>query len=216
MTIINGKSAWAVIIAAATMWLVFLGASAPAFCEEARQTAEVANDPSAGDVDDSADLKKIGHSGRAHIHEGFMLRFATGAGYSADTTNESGIMYEANAKVGFTLVRNLAVSVEFDFSVAFTGSTHVRPNYFLGPSLDYYFMPANVFVSVSLGYDQLWFGQYNVTRYGIAGIISIGKEWWVSEEWGVGLMLRNSLIGTIQGIDQFCYQGALMVSATYY
>lgn len=192
----------------------------PAAAEDgAAGTGQKPSDPGPaddGDVDDSSDLKKIGRSGRAHTHDGFMLRFATGAGYSADTTNESGMTYEANAKVGYTLVRNLAVSVEFDFSVAFTGSTHVRPNYFLGPSLDYYFMPANVFVSVSLGYDQLWFGQYNVTRYGIAGIISIGKEWWVSEEWGVGLMLRNSLIGTIQGIDQFCYQGALMVSATYY
>jgi hypothetical protein len=69
--------------------------------------------------------------------------------------------------------------------------------YGLGPGLKYYLMPANVFVSGSLLVSRV--GPYNSTpgdsRYGIdrtskwgaTGRLSLGKEWWVLGDLGVGV-----------------------------
>jgi hypothetical protein len=61
----------------------------------------------------------------------------------------------------------------------------------VGPGIAYYFMPSNVFISgaamlseldVNANDDTIW-----ETSTGIALAVTIGKEWWVSDNWALGV-----------------------------
>ena len=60
----------------------------------------------------------------------------------------------------------------------------------VGLNLTYYFMPANIYVSLSPSITTL-----NLTASGVTGStengfgmkIALGKEWWVGNHWGIGV-----------------------------
>jgi len=58
-----------------------------------------------------------------------------------------------------------------------------------GGGLTYYFMPINIYVSGMAGFGQLS-GDDGITGesdFGLATNFMVGKEWWVSGRWGLGL-----------------------------
>jgi len=72
-----------------------------------------------------------------------------------------------------------ATADEFDFSMSGFGG-----------GVTYYFMPANVYISGSTCVARLTLTYENVsgsTDYGPAPDVTVGKEWWVSDSWGLGL-----------------------------
>jgi len=69
--------------------------------------------------------------------------------------------------------------------------------YGFGPGLRYYLMPANVFLSASVLVSHLAmddatpddsiYGSHRTSQWGATGQISVGKEWWVLRDLGVGM-----------------------------
>jgi hypothetical protein len=60
---------------------------------------------------------------------------------------------------------------------------------FVGAS--YYFMPENIYLSMSFKYSGGGISKSSVDNgYGLQ--VSLGKEWWVSKNWGLGLALNIS------------------------
>jgi len=65
----------------------------------------------------------------------------------------------------------------------------------LGPALSYYFMPANIYVTAAAGLSWLAFpdeedDESDATQGGIGFNVDVGKEWWVSYDWGLGVAAR--------------------------
>jgi hypothetical protein len=56
----------------------------------------------------------------------------------------------------------------------------------LGGGATYYFMPANVYLSGNLGVGQLS-TEASSSDAGFVMDLALGKEWWVSSKWGLGL-----------------------------
>ena len=68
----------------------------------------------------------------------------------------------------------------------------------VGPGIAYYFMPWNVYTSVTAGLAKINFvnaftdNPLPDTDMGYVGAFSVGKEWWSSPDWGVGIAGRFS------------------------
>jgi hypothetical protein len=54
----------------------------------------------------------------------------------------------------------------------------------VGAGLTAYIMPANVYLSTSVGLATI---DFEDTDVGIMGDLTLGKEWWVGDHWGIGL-----------------------------
>ena len=93
-----------------------------------------------------------------------------------------------------------------------------------GPALTYYFMPANIYLTLALGMSWLTEDTNQAdardTDVGFGSNLDIGKEWWVSDNWGLGIAARfwfTHLTDTVGG-DDFTYDllgFAVFFSATY-
>jgi hypothetical protein len=60
----------------------------------------------------------------------------------------------------------------------------------IGAGATYYLMPANVYLSGSVGFGTLTFEVDSVSvdsDYGTLFDATLGKEWWVGENWGIGV-----------------------------
>ena len=125
---------------------------------------------------------------------------ATPGGATIDLSGTSG---DLNLAIGGMVQPNLAVhGTIFGWSVsdpdaddrlgALSGSGTLKGTATMsaiGPGVTYYFMPANLYVSGSLG-----LGKFKLTgdvegesKSGVAMDLTLGKEWWVGENWGLGL-----------------------------
>ena len=65
----------------------------------------------------------------------------------------------------------------------------------VGAGLTYWFLPANIYVSPSLGFGTLSLQQGRntiTTDSGFALDATIGKEWWASDQWGLGFAASAS------------------------
>lgn len=71
----------------------------------------------------------------------------------------------------------------------------------LGGGVTYYFMPQNIYLSVSVMFSASFIKYEMPYNYGVKKIentlgpglfLSVGKEWWVSESWGIGVSLLGS------------------------
>lgn len=63
----------------------------------------------------------------------------------------------------------------------------------IGVYLAYYFMPANVYVAATPSIGSLSLKESGTefsTKSGFALKLAVGKEWWVSDNWGLGLNLQ--------------------------
>ena len=148
-------------------------------------------------------------AGEPRTHDGFFLRLSGGLG-SANTSVDiggtdfelSGRTGDGNIAVGGMIGTNLALHGTFfgwatndpDFDVEGLGSTEANGDLSLsavGGGVTYYFMPANIYLSGSLGAAWLSFdGDETLdgeSDTGIMGELTLGKEWWLGGSWGMGI-----------------------------
>jgi hypothetical protein len=146
----------------------------------------------------------------AHRHLGFLLRADLGPSYLQSSTSGggtsvrlSGLGLSVGMLLGGTLSENTILGADIwgmsAFSqkvsvAAFTGSNGDSSVQLIGygVNLTHYFMPANVYLSVSPSLVVLSTSNdkgdtTGSTNFGFGGRVSIGKEWWTSDHWGIGL-----------------------------
>jgi hypothetical protein len=144
----------------------------------------------------------------ARSHTGFMLRLTLGPWYAimrgeAALSRSAASLYGAGITfsfdIGGAVAENLilharaasfaipSANASFDDSeeLSFTGVM-------LGPGLTYYFMPVNIYVTLGLGISRINAdgGQLQSLDIGFGTTADVGKEWWVSDGWGLGIAAR--------------------------
>ena len=163
-----------------------------------------------------------------HQHDGFYMRVNVGFGYlSASETyngltdNYSGAGVSYGAAFGGAVVPNLIVYgevlgttiVNADYSqggVAQGSSLTDLSLFGVGPGLAYYFEPINLYLSGTLTFTRVSFSDTGSgvslgdTNWGVGVSLMLGKEWWVSRDWGLGIAGQFHLASmgdTVQGYD---------------
>jgi hypothetical protein len=149
-----------------------------------------------------------------HRHFGFFIRPDLGFGYMTATEptgsaafgdlTVSGFSGVAGLGIGGAISENVILGVHFFDAVAAnpkvslsSGQSGTASNvqltmWGIGPELTYYFMPANVYISATAGVSgvsitQTSNGRTSDTSAGFGSRVTLGKEWWVSDHWGLGL-----------------------------
>ncbi len=134
---------------------------------------------------------------------GFFLRLAAGGGV-ADTENSglpldfSGSVVELDIAIGAVVAENLALHgtvfgwliSDPDVGGGVTGTASGDLDMTaVGGGITYYFMPVNIYLSGSVGLGSLNGGGdiSGESDSGFAGMVTAGKEWWVSNRWGLGV-----------------------------
>jgi hypothetical protein len=154
-----------------------------------------------------------------NVHDGFYLRLHLGFGRTSVEGKNGvgarntlvGMGTSFGVALGGTVAPNLAVfgTLTFNFTDGPTVSdgqgNSARASgslglYAIGAGVVYYVQPLNLYVSGALTGVQLQFlDERGRTVYeskfgaGFQGIV--GKEWWVSSEWGLGIALETFLAG---------------------
>jgi hypothetical protein len=151
----------------------------------------------------------------ARTHHGLFLRFSLGpAGFDAESTIAGSKVSVSGGGGGFGLALGAAVTPSLivygevfddvatgptvkmnDMTTSTAGSDVSAGVVGFGPGLAYYF-PSNFFVGGTLAFSQLTVQQrsgvttQNVansdTGFGVSAMV--GKEWWVSDSWGLGIV----------------------------
>jgi opacity protein-like surface antigen len=144
--------------------------------------------------------------GAAFRHQGFYLNLDLGLGYlgsSASSTDEklSGGAGSFAIAIGGAVQENLILAGQlWAYSVpdptytvggqSVTASGVTLGLTGLGVDLVYYVMPTNLYFSIAPSFTWLSeeIGGVTVsTETGVGVRLAVGKEWWVSERWGVGV-----------------------------
>ena len=178
-----------------------------------------------------------------HKHDGFYLRLATGLGgtaavedYDGDEITISGGSGNVTIGIGYALRENFIVNVdifgssmvdpEVGFNGEVLGETDAQVTISnVGLGLTYYIMPSNFYLAGSFGLatcqietDDLTFN----TEKGYGLNIMIGKEWWVSDNWGLGIaaqLMYSSVPDDDDFIDEDLYLNTtsigILFSATF-
>jgi hypothetical protein len=175
----------------------------------------------------------------AHAHTGFALRLAAGFGYihSADKHVSDDLRYEGGASsvmvsIGGSPVENLFLSADL-FGVTCghrkvrIDGTDVEGNFDLtaaglGFGVSWYFTPINIYVHATVGLSTMFItepdGVSSKSKAGWGISLMVGKEWWVSENWGLGVALQGVILDTPRKeitSDMRTYWTGLLFSATY-
>jgi hypothetical protein len=142
--------------------------------------------------------------------DGFFLRLAGGFGLasssiddvpgSVDRIEVSGPCGDLDIAIGGVVRRNLALHGSLwgfaitDDEVDTTGALLPGGSDFnmsaVGFGITYWFMPINMYLSPALGIGSVTLqrpGSDFQSDPGIAFMVTLGKEWWVSRGWGLGL-----------------------------
>jgi hypothetical protein len=138
-------------------------------------------------------------------HHGLYLHADLGLGYYASMGQGASITAPAGGvglSIGGTIAENLALFATLYDAVGSDPTLHAggvttRPGWDyagiggFGVGLAYYFMPSNLYVTGSLGAGPMTIQKGDTTyssHVGLAGRVGAGKEWFVSESWGLGLV----------------------------
>ena len=177
------------------------------------------------------------HGSGYHQHDGFFMRF-TGGPAQAESM---GSFSEGDANIpmgigGFAIGSSLSSSWSLHFSIVGSGVSDpntpvwqrphgARDHAIVGFGLTYHLMPSNVYFSFSSGHavhtidrversgnvlpedrrpEHLWDG------YGYSA--SVGKEWWLSANWSLGIAFQALMIESSEG--RFTSSGPVL-SVTY-
>jgi hypothetical protein len=151
-----------------------------------------------------------------HRHLGFFLRPDLGVGYmtsSAPTGTSAGDLTVSGPSgvfgfvIGGTLTENVILGAHLYDSVVVnptvslsTGQSASSSNtsltmYGIGPEFTYYWMPSNVYLSATAALTRLAMsanGRDSTSNVGFGMRVAVGKEWWVSDHWGLGLVGQTS------------------------
>jgi hypothetical protein len=153
-------------------------------------------------------LPSISFAGdRDHVG-GFFLRLSAGVGGAStkieddvDELKLSGEAGDVNIAIGGMVSPNLAVHGTIfgwaitdpdaelnDLEGSLDGDLTLGA---IGVGLTYYLMPANIYFSPSIGFGSLSFDADDFedveSESGIVVDMTIGKEWWVGRNWGLGV-----------------------------
>lgn len=145
-----------------------------------------------------------------HTHDGFFLRLALGMGHENLNVNTgdgelidlSGFGFGLSIAIGGTIVPNLALHADIfgsgviDPNVSQNGvelgelrdSTMTQSA--IGIGATYHFMPINLYVGLSLGVGVVGLEspESNLDADpGFAMNAMVGKEFWVGDDWGIGV-----------------------------
>ena len=173
-------------------------------------------------------------------HRGFFLRPDLGLGYlslseptgtSYGTLQVSGLAGSAGLSLGGAVASNVilaahlydavAVKPGVSFSSGPSGTSSATLTGFgFGPELDFYLMPANVYLGFTVGVTTLSVSVDGASVSASAGPgakVAIGKEWFVGDTWGLGAAVGISYASNKdtngQGIGTWVFTVAF--SATY-
>lgn len=139
----------------------------------------------------------------------------------------SGTTLPVSLSVGAALTPRLVLSGAFAYAHVF-GPSSSSPTlqavdlYGFGPAAKYYFAESNFFVSGTLllaklrvDDDQVYDVQHS--DWGLALDLSLGREWWITQHWGLGIA-ADVQVGQLRARDDgwFLTKGvALLTVATY-
>jgi hypothetical protein len=175
-----------------------------------------------------------------HRHLGGFWRLDGGIGYVASsaslagtTRSMSGVAIPFGFAFGGAVTENLIIAVDLWGIVAVTpkftfggqSATASNSSFGLGGfglNLTYYFMPHNVYLSVTpslVGLTLTGAGTSSSPQTGFGAKVGLGKEWWVGDHWGIGIAAQFSLgINADTGANPPTWTtlgGGLAFSATY-
>lgn len=173
-------------------------------------------------------------------HQGLLLRLDGGLGYFAASPSKQddltlhGPVVALGLSLGGSLSPNWALAgrlwllaapsptVSYG-SISYNNSSSSAALGAIGPELTYYFTPSNLYLSAALGLSRLTFTVEDTTsstQVGVAGQLSVGKEWWVGRRWGLGLAGQltasaNKDSDAAEAPTWGAWAGAVVFSATY-
>jgi uncharacterized RDD family membrane protein YckC len=180
--------------------------------------------------------------GDAHRHDGLFVQLQPGFGVAATSAKmpdgSTLSMYGPGATFGIAI--GAALSDHWIIAADLSGSSVFGPRLkkddmtvetnndvnwssgYLGVSTAYYVMPLNLRVGGGIGAFRMALDVPNMdiarSRFGGAAKLGIGKEWWVSDRWGLGLGLE-AVAGAVPDSDTDKGWGffsvGLGLSATY-
>lgn len=150
----------------------------------------------------------------SETHDGFFLRLnLVGIGYTKATAEEnndkleiSGISNLIDIGIGGTVYENLIIHGNIFGPIIIQPSLKVYDNGILalegdlkgnvnsigfGAGVTYYLMPINVFLTGIIGLATMSINDddgntIGETKHGLSLLLAAGKEWFVSDEWGLG------------------------------
>jgi hypothetical protein len=151
----------------------------------------------------------------AQQHNGFFLRLLGGVGSGKAVEEDvmgSDIEFEGTAgvfrfQIGGVVSRNLGLYGEVggfvmsEPDVTWQGhSGQLKNTDFsvtdIGAGISYYFMPSNIYLSATLTMSRNTLKAEGIgeaqTEAGLGVYLSAGKEWWVSNRWGLGVAIFGS------------------------
>jgi hypothetical protein len=158
----------------------------------------------------------------AHRHDGFFLRLTLGAGggavgldakNNASDTSIAGGGWASSLDIGASNGDNLAIfgrlreasladpGVYVDGDKIGDADATVITQGMVGGGISYFIMPLNMYLGAAIGFAVIS-GRYErpgrATRkyngdVGFGFDAEIGKEWWVADDWGIGIAARLSI-----------------------
>ena len=183
------------------------------------------------------------------MHDGFFLRLTTGPAGGAislevpdtDELTYSGGGWSSSIDIGGAPVRDLVIfgrlrgawlfdpKVRRGDTTLDTSDNFIVTQGLVGAGINYYIMPINIYFGGAIGFSSIGTsrdrGRNQAERQdsdvGFGIDLDAGKEWWVGDNWGLGLALRLSLASVPAGDDiaQDAVFGSgfvsLLFSATY-
>ena len=145
---------------------------------------------------------------------GFFLRMAIGGGHASTKVEEGPAALEFHGpsgtfdvSIGAVVAKNLAIHgtlggwglAEPTVEIAGLGGEEADDTFvalsMVGGGLTYWFGESNAYVTASAGFGELTFdvdGDDEDSDTGFATEVGIGKEWWVSGRWGLGVQVSGA------------------------
>lgn len=171
-----------------------------------------------------------------YTHDGFFMNYAFGAGYQdfdikgkrIKDSDISGVATEFDLKLGLSLNPQIIVhlsiasidnSNEYDNGDVAYASTGVSA-FLIGVGATHY-MASNIYATASVGAVQLGpsrESEFDLKdgQHGLGVEAGVGKEWWLSDNWGLGLALSLTYVRcTEHGIKYSGLGLNLLLSLTY-
>jgi hypothetical protein len=147
-----------------------------------------------------------------HSHDGFYFRVQPGIGFTSLSSTKGGVKttlggggFSTGGAIGGVVAHNLVLfaaifntsAVDPDVKVGGTSTASPIGEIVLqgfGPGVAYYFEPINLYLSGTVAIARFWANdtngnQLDTSKIGLAFELQVGKEWWVSRDWGLGVAL---------------------------
>lgn len=166
-------------------------------------------------------------------HFGFYIRPDLGFGYMSSEESGftiSGFSGLAGIAIGGAIQENSILAVHIIDSVVqnpnvsgggFSGTANDTSVtlWGIGPQYTYYFTPANMYLSTTLALTRFHVSSSSGNAdsdWGLGTRLALGKEWWVSDHWGLGLAGHFSFSSNQDGNQTLTtWSLGLAFSATY-